>query len=62
MFMDFESDKEIKAVLSSSMSSDIYDYYLYPKAKDKSVEYVISNYKKYFKSISDPLTKKLKVP
>lgn len=62
MFMDFESDKEIRAILSSSMSSDIYDYYLYPKAKDKSVDYVISNYKKYFKPIGDPLTKKLRVP
>jgi hypothetical protein len=32
------------------MSQDAYEVYLYPKAKDKSVEYVIQNYKKFFKS------------
>lgn len=62
IFNDFELDKEIKAILSSSMSRDTYDLYLYPKAKDKSVDYVISNYKKYFKSIGDPEIKKLLSP
>ena len=41
---------DIVAVLSAPLSQDAYEVYLYPKAKDKSVEYVIKNYKKYFKS------------
>jgi hypothetical protein len=50
MFDSFDDDENIIAVLSSNMSQDAYEVYLYPKAKDKSVEYVIKNYKKYFKS------------
>ena len=42
------------AVLSSSLSSDAYELGLYPKAKDKTVEYVIKNYKKYFKPLIVP--------
>lgn len=47
---DFDEDKEIVAVLSSSRSTDTYETDLYPKVKDKSVEYVIKNYKKIFKT------------
>lgn len=50
MYNDFDADANIIAVISSNMSQDAYEVYLYPKAKDKSVEYVIKNYKKYFKS------------
>lgn len=32
------------------MSQDAYEVYLYPKAQDSSVEYVIKNYKKFFKA------------
>lgn len=50
MFNAFDDDPNIVAVLSSNMSSDAYEVFLYPKARDKSVEYVIKNYKKFFKS------------
>lgn len=50
MFNSFDDDENIISVLSSPMSQDSYEVYLYPKAKDKSVEYVIENYKKFFKS------------
>jgi len=49
MMTEFEEDSNIVAILSSNMSQDSYEVYLYPKAKDKSVEYVIKNYTKYFK-------------
>jgi hypothetical protein len=51
MFNSFDDDPNIVAVLSSNMSQDAYEVFLYPKAGDKSVEYVIKNYKKYFKSM-----------
>ena len=54
----FDDDPNIVAVLSSNLSQDAYEVYLYPKAKDKTVEYVIKNYKKYFKSIG-PMPKDL---
>ena len=47
---DFDSSGNIIAILSSFMSQDAYEIYLYPKAKDSSVEYVIKNYKKFFKA------------
>ena len=50
MYNTFDDDPNIVAVLSSNMSQDAYEVFLYPKAKDKTVEYVIKNYKKYFKS------------
>jgi hypothetical protein len=51
MFNTFDDDPNIVAVLSSNMSQDAYEVFLYPKAGDKSVEYVIKNYKKYFKPL-----------
>lgn len=51
IFNTFDDDPNIVAVLSSNLSQDAYEVFLYPKAKDKSVEYVIKNYKKYFKSV-----------
>jgi hypothetical protein len=56
----FEEDKDIVAILSSNFSQDAYELYLYPKAKDKSVDYVIKNYKKFFKPIDTGA--KLRVP
>jgi hypothetical protein len=50
IFNTFDDDPNIVAVLSSNLSQDAYEVFLYPKAGDKSVEYVIKNYKKYFKS------------
>ena len=71
-YNELDNNKEIEAVLSSNLSQDAYEIHLYPKAKDKSVEYVIKNYKKYFKSIyttsndvidsERPLMKKVRVP
>lgn len=49
-FDSFDADPNIVAVLSSNMSQDAYEVYLYPKARDNTVEYVIQNYKKFFKS------------
>jgi hypothetical protein len=59
MYDSFDDDENIIAVLSSNMSQDAYEVYLYPKAKDKSVEYVIKNYKKYFKSFDESQKKVL---
>ena len=58
-FTDFDNDSNILAILSSILSQDAYELYLYPKAKDKSVDYVIKNYTKYFKPINN--TTKLRV-
>jgi hypothetical protein len=55
MYNTFDDDPNIVAVLSSNLSQDAYEVFLYPKAKDNTVEYVITNYKKYFKQIR-PLT------
>ena len=55
-----EADTNVIAILSSNPSQDAYEVYLYPKAKDKSVSYVIKNYKSYFKPIVPGA--KLRVP
>ncbi len=60
MMTEYEEDPNIVAILSSNQSQDAYEVYLYPKAKDKSVDYVIKNYKKYFKPIMTGA--KLRVP
>jgi len=65
-YIEFDDDPNIIAVLSSNISQDAYEVHLYPKAKDKSVEYVIKNYKKFFKGwgVEDtlPYMKKVMVP
>ena len=58
IFNTFDDDPNIVAVLSSNLSQDAYEVFLYPKAGDKSVEHVIKNYKKYFKSVG-PMPKDL---
>jgi hypothetical protein len=50
IFDKYDEDPDIIAVLSSNMSQDAYEVHLYPKAKDHTVNYVIQNYKKFFKS------------
>ena len=60
MFNDFEKDTNIIAILSSNQSQDAYEQYLYPKAKSKSVDYVIKHYNTYFKPILPG--NKLRVP
>ena len=59
-FTDFDNDSNILAILASTLSQDAYELYLYPKAKNKSVDYVIKNYTKYFKPINN--TSKFRVP
>lgn len=54
IFNEFDTNDNIVAVLSSNMSQDAYEIYLYPKAKDKSVDYVIKNYKNFFDFMGDP--------
>ena len=65
-YIEFDDDPNIIAVLSSNISQDAYEVHLYPKAKDKSVKYVIKNYKKFFKGwgVEDtlPYMKKVMVP
>lgn len=51
MLNEFQEDNTIVAVLSSNPSQDAYEQYLYPKAKSKSVEYVIKHYDTFFKPI-----------
>ena len=49
-FDECDADANIVAVLSSNMSQDAYEVFLYPKARDRTVHDIIHNYKKYFKS------------
>lgn len=49
-FDEFDNNPEINAVLTSCQSTDAYEL-LYTKAKNKSVNEVIKNYKKFFISI-----------
>jgi len=60
IFNEFQEDKNIIAILSSNSSQDAYEVYLYPKAKSKSVDYVIKHYNTYFKPIAPG--DKLRIP
>jgi hypothetical protein len=51
MMNEFKEDDDVVAILSSNRSQDAYEQYLYPKAKSKSVDYVIKHYNTYFKPI-----------
>jgi hypothetical protein len=57
---DFQEDANVVAVLSSNASQDAYELFLYPKAKAKSVDYVIKHYATYFKPLGPG--DKLRVP
>lgn len=59
LLTEFENDPTITAVLTSNMSQDAYEQYLYPKAKQNTVAYVLQHYKRFFKTISET---KLRVP
>ena len=60
LYNDFDANTDIVAVLSSNLSQDAYELYLYPKAKDHSVEHVIKHYNKYFKTMA-PLPSKYRL-
>jgi len=60
MMNEFKEDDNVVAILSSNRSQDAYEQYLYPKAKSKSVDYVIKHYNTYFKPILPD--DKLRVP
>jgi len=60
LLKEFEEDNNIIALLSSSQSQDAYELNLYPKAKTKSVDYVIKHYNTYFKPLFQG--EKLRVP
>ena len=49
---EFQNDSNIVAILSSNQSQDAYEVFLYPKAKSKSVDYVIEHYSTYFKPLA----------
>ena len=50
LIAEYEEDPSIAALLTSNMSGDSYEVYLYPRAKHKTVDEVIKDYKKYFKT------------
>jgi len=60
MYKEFYENDDVVAILSSNQSQDAYELYLYPRAKNKTVEYVIEHYSKYFKPIARG--DKLRVP
>ena len=45
-YKELEDDKNVKAIITSAMSSDTYES-LYKKVKNKTPEEIIKNYKKY---------------
>ena len=50
-----DANPDVIAILTSSMSSDSYTEYLYPKAKNKTIDYVIKNYKKIFQFMDNKM-------
>lgn len=49
-FRSYDSNPDVVAILTAHPDAkNEYETLLYPKAKDKSVDYVISNYTKFFK-------------
>ena len=65
----FDGDPQVIAILSAhSDIKNAYETLLYPNAKDKTVDYVITNYDKFFKRLparmqaTDTPIKKLMVP
>lgn len=48
---EFESDPQVVAILSAKPtgSKKVYETILYPKAKDMTVDYIITNYNHFFK-------------
>jgi len=59
----FDADPQVVAILSAHPEAkNAYETLLYPKAKDKTVDYVIANHAKFFKPVPGNPIKKLKVP
>ena len=54
LFDNFDDDDNVVAILCSPLSQDAYELGLYPKAKDHTVDFVINNYKNYFKPLTLP--------
>jgi len=56
-------DPQVVAILSANpKTTNVYETLLYPKAKDMTVDYVITNYNKFFKPIRGHPIKKLMSP
>jgi hypothetical protein len=67
--MAFDGDPHVIAILSAHPGiKNAYETLVYPKAKDKTVDYVITNHEKFFKRLparmqaTDVPIKKLMVP
>jgi hypothetical protein len=67
--MAFDGDPQVIAILSAHPGiKNAYETLVYPKAKDKTVDYVITNHEKFFKRLparmqaTDMPIKKLMVP
>jgi hypothetical protein len=67
----FDADPQVIAILTAHPDvPNAYETLLYPKAKDKTVDYVIANYNRFFKRVpeymqsrfTDQPMKKLMVP
>jgi hypothetical protein len=54
-FRGYESDPSVVAILTAhpDYAKDVYETLLYPKAKDKTVDYVIANHAKFFKRVPE---------
>lgn len=63
LYTKLSSDPKVVAILSANPATkNAYETLLYPKAKDKTVDYVITNYTKFFKRIPNQPIKKLMAP
>jgi hypothetical protein len=62
-FQTHAHQQDVVAILTAHPhAKTVYETLLYPKAKDKTVDYVIMNYGKFFKRIPRDPMKKLMVP
>lgn len=59
----FDADPSVVAILSANPDTkNVYETVLYPRARDKTVDYVITNYTKFFKRIPNQPIKKRMAP
>jgi hypothetical protein len=62
-FHTYEQHPDVVAILTAHpRAKNVYETLLYPKAKDKTVDYVITNYGDFFKRIPRDPMKKIMVP
>ena len=53
-FRVYESDPGVSAILTAHPdTTNVYETSLYPRAKDKTVDYVITNHTKFFKRVPE---------